>query len=76
MIYTKRNIYDVPKTASCGVFVKLTGVDYYGNSVELFLPDLSTVFVGAPGVGKTTQIIHCIFLISFLCMQFFIRHEN
>lgn len=60
MIYTKRNIYDVPKTAPGGVPVKLTGVDYYGNSVELFLTDLSTVFVGAPGVGKTTQIIHCI----------------
>lgn len=60
MIYTKKNIYDVPKTTPGEVSVKLTGVDYYGNSVKLFLPDLSTVFVGAPGVGKTTTLTHCI----------------
>lgn len=60
MIYTKKNIYDVPETTPGDVSIKLAGVDYYGNSVELFLPDLSTVFVGAPGVGKTTALTHCI----------------
>lgn len=58
MIYMERNIYTVPRIEEkkYRTFGRLYGKDYYKNATEIMIPELSTLFLGAPGCGKSTQI--------------------
>lgn len=60
MIIRNKDIYDVPETISETVAVRLKGSDHYGIGRELLLSDLSTLFIGSPGTGKSTAIKKCI----------------
>lgn len=60
MIIKDKDIYEVPQTIPEKVAVRLHGTDYYGIERELLLSDLSTLFIGIPGTGKSTAIKKCI----------------
>ena len=60
MIIRSKDIYAVPETIPETVAVRMKGVDYYGIDKELLLSDLSTLFIGSPGMGKSTAIKKCI----------------
>ena len=58
MYITDKSIYEVPvpdMESSAGLC--LTGVDRYGKAKTYVLPDRSVAFIGAPGFGKSTQLI-------------------
>lgn len=60
MIIRSKDIYEVPEMIPETVAVRLNGEDYYGIGKELLLSDLSTLFIGSPGTGKSTAIKKCI----------------
>ncbi len=60
MIIRSKNIYEVPETIPETVAVRLKGEDHYGIDKDLLLSDLSTLFIGSPGTGKSTAIKKCI----------------
>ena len=60
MIIRSKNIYEVPETIPETVAVRLKGEDHYGIDKNLLLSDLSTLFIGSPGTGKSTAIKKCI----------------
>lgn len=60
MIIRSKNIYEVPEMIPETVAVRLKGKDYYGIDKELLLSNLSTLFIGSPGTGKSTAIKKCI----------------
>lgn len=60
MIIKSKDIYEVPEMIPETVAVRLKGKDYYGIDKDLLLSDLSTLFIGSPGTGKTTAIKKCI----------------
>lgn len=60
MIIKSKDIYEVPEMIPETVAVRLKGEDSYGIDKELLLSDLSTLFIGSPGTGKTTAIKKCI----------------
>lgn len=60
MIIRIKDIYEVPEMIPETVAVRLKGEDYYGIYKDLLLSDLSTLFIGSPGTGKSTAIKKCI----------------
>ena len=60
MIIRSKDIYAVPETIPETVAVRMKGEDHYGIARELLLSDLSTLFIGSPGMGKSTAIKKCI----------------
>ena len=60
MIYTSKNIYEIPHTNPDIIPVCFTGKDYYENIARFYLPDLSTLLIGAAGFGKSTQMLNTI----------------
>ncbi len=60
MIYKSKNIYEIPDSQPSIIPVYFTGKDYYGSTARFYPADLSTLFIGAPGFGKTTQIMKVI----------------
>ena len=60
MIIRSKDIYAVPETIPETVAVRMKGEDLYGIARELLLSDLSTLFIGSPGMGKSTAIKKCI----------------
>ena len=60
MIIKSNDIYEVPEMIQEKVAVRLKGVDHYGIDKELLLSDLSTLFLGSSGTGKSTVIKKCI----------------
>lgn len=60
MIIRSKDIYEVPEMIPETVSVRLKGEDHYGIGKELLLSDLSTLFIGSSGVGKSTALKKCI----------------
>ena len=60
MIIKSKDIYEVPEMIPETVAVRLKGEDHYGIAKELLLSDLSTLFIGSSGTGKSTAIKKCI----------------
>ena len=60
MIIRSKDIYEAPEMIPETVAVRMKGEDHYGIARELLLSDLSTLFIGSPGMGKSTAIKKCI----------------
>lgn len=56
--YTRKstNIYTVPNTVPTSCGLSFSGFDRYHYPHTIHFPDLSTLFIGAPGKGKTVVL--------------------